>query len=245
MTKSTSAMIEKMILLRLDSEMRKYAIDRRVHQSGLYLCLVYVIHQALDSCSCSWRQSSERELSTFLFCFFVCARMNISDAVDIDKEFWKLDHFLRWANTFLSRDQSYYLFLNSTHYTLSGIIHRNGESLWKWLSKWYWSIFTRESCLTLTHYDWYVDMRPMLIDRREQIDEKDCGSHFLCDNQFTQCDGFWNCINGVDEANCQSSLCPPFHHPCVSSANNTVGCLPLELAGDSKVHCRGGADERH
>ncbi|CAF1461771.1 unnamed protein product [Adineta ricciae] len=93
--------------------------------------------------------------------------------------------------------------------------------------------------------DGRTDMDPFIIDDREQTDETDCGSYFPCDNPHTHCDGFWHCINGIDEANCSSSLCKPYHHPCVSLINMSMECLPIEFAGDGTIHCRGGSDERH
>ena len=90
-----------------------------------------------------------------------------------------------------------------------------------------------------------LDMDAIVVDGREQTDETDCRPHFPCNTIYTRCDGFWHCVNGMDEANCSSSLCPPMHHPCVSLANRSVGCLPIELVNDGIVHCRGGSDERH
>ena len=93
--------------------------------------------------------------------------------------------------------------------------------------------------------DWYQDIFPIFENGREQTDETDCGPYFPCNNQYTQCDGVWNCPNGIDEADCPSSMCPRFHHPCMSLVNNSVECLPLALANDGIIHCRGGSDERH
>ncbi|CAF1366015.1 unnamed protein product [Adineta ricciae] len=93
--------------------------------------------------------------------------------------------------------------------------------------------------------DWYQDISPLFENGREETDETDCNSHFPCNNQYTQCDGDWNCPDGLDEANCQSSLCPPFHHPCVSLKNDSIECLPIKFANDGRIHCRGGSDERH
>ncbi|CAF3923753.1 unnamed protein product [Rotaria sordida] len=61
--------------------------------------------------------------------------------------------------------------------------------------------------------DWYIDMRPRIIDEREQTDETDCGWYFPCNTQYTQCNGEWDCPNGLDEADCHSSQCSPYHHP--------------------------------
>ncbi|UJR24129.1 hypothetical protein I4U23_027095 [Adineta vaga] len=93
--------------------------------------------------------------------------------------------------------------------------------------------------------DWYQDMSPVFENGREETDETDCGSYFPCNNQYTQCDGVWNCRDGLDEANCPSSLCPPFYHLCVSLVNDSIECLPITFANDGIIHCRGGSDEQH
>ncbi len=74
--------------------------------------------------------------------------------------------------------------------------------------------------------------------------ETDC-EYFPCSTEYTRCNGYWTCADGADEANCAGSLCPPYHHMCVSITNHKLMCLPLARANDGIVDCLGGFDERH
>ena len=89
----------------------------------------------------------------------------------------------------------------------------------------------------------YVHMPSLLIDGFNETDETHC-DHWPCNNIYTQCDGAWNCINGVDELNCIHSKCPLNTHECVSPQTKQVICLPLHSAGNGIVDCLGSTDER-
>ncbi|CAF3389276.1 unnamed protein product [Rotaria sp. Silwood1] len=92
--------------------------------------------------------------------------------------------------------------------------------------------------------DTYEDIEKS--DRYNETDETNCdASYWPCNNIYTHCDGTWNCPNGVDEIDCPSnSICSPNGHLCLSLVTYELTCLPLSLAGNGKVDCRGGTDER-
>ncbi|CAF4510674.1 unnamed protein product, partial [Rotaria magnacalcarata] len=53
-----------------------------------------------------------------------------------------------------------------------------------------------------------------LIGQDNETDETNC-NQWPCDNQYTHCDGIWNCWNGADDARCGSTVCPEDTHPCI------------------------------
>ncbi|CAF2691574.1 unnamed protein product, partial [Rotaria sp. Silwood2] len=77
-----------------------------------------------------------------------------------------------------------------------------------------------------------------------ETDETHC-EQWPCVNQYTRCNGVWNCPKGIDEINCPSKFnCPKDYHPCVFPKNQTVGCLHLNRTDDGIVDCLGATDER-
>ncbi|CAF0722408.1 unnamed protein product [Adineta steineri] len=90
----------------------------------------------------------------------------------------------------------------------------------------------------------FVDLLPVIINGQHHTDETDC-QFWPCNNTYTRCDGIWNCLNGADETDCESSLlkCPSYHHICVSPVTNQLVCLPIEKANDGIIDCLGGTDE--
>jgi hypothetical protein len=55
----------------------------------------------------------------------------------------------------------------------------------------------------------------------------------------------WNCIDGIDEINCEwPPFCPSRHHMCVSLITNNLICLSLEHINDNIIDCFGASDER-
>jgi hypothetical protein len=93
--------------------------------------------------------------------------------------------------------------------------------------------------------DGFTELIPVLIDGRNETDETEC-EQWPCNNIYTRCDGFWNCFNGEDELDCDSSplfICPRDHHICVSPNTTKFMCLPLKQAHDGHIDCLGATDE--
>ncbi len=92
--------------------------------------------------------------------------------------------------------------------------------------------------------DGYVEYHE-IINREIETDETNC-EEWLCDNQYTRCDGIWNCLNGADEIPCIRQFCNNENaHPCVLWNSSRPICLPISRAGDEIIDCVGATDERH
>ncbi|CAF4195814.1 unnamed protein product, partial [Adineta steineri] len=94
--------------------------------------------------------------------------------------------------------------------------------------------------------DGFTELWPVTIEGREETDETQC-EQWPCNNVYTQCNGIWNCLNGADELNCNTtspqSNCTSHQHLCVSPITNKFMCLPIEQANDDSIGCLGATDE--
>ena len=92
--------------------------------------------------------------------------------------------------------------------------------------------------------DGFTELIPMNINGQDQTDETEC-QHWQCNNIYTRCDGFWNCLNGEDEVNCQSSSlfnCP-LGHRCIAPNMTELMCLSLDKFNDGVNDCLESLDE--
>ena len=79
--------------------------------------------------------------------------------------------------------------------------------------------------------DGIIELKPMLIDGEHHTDETEC-QHGSCNNIYTHRDGFWNCLDGSNELDCDQSdaliKCSTGHHPCVIPHTFALSCLSIE-----------------
>ena len=102
--------------------------------------------------------------------------------------------------------------------------------------------------VSLPHFptlcDGYVDHTEKINEQIEN-DETHC-EKWQCDNQYTRCDGFWNCRNGADEAQCSHPVCNGTRgYPCILANTTEFICLPLSYIDDGRIDCFGATDERY
>lgn len=108
----------------------------------------------------------------------------------------------------------------------------------------------RENCrsrVKLPHFptlcDGYVTYREK-VGQDMETDETHC-ERWLCDNQYTRCDGIWNCRNGADEAQCFHPVCNGSRgHPCLLRNTSALICLAIENINDGIIDCLGATDEQ-
>ncbi|CAF0744979.1 unnamed protein product [Adineta steineri] len=93
--------------------------------------------------------------------------------------------------------------------------------------------------------DRFTELIPVEIGERYETDETEC-EHWICNNSYTRCNEFWNCLDGADEVDCDPSPplpCPLHHHICISPKTYQLMCLPFKQANDGNIDCLGATDE--
>ena len=90
--------------------------------------------------------------------------------------------------------------------------------------------------------DGFQELLPILVDGSYSTDENEC-QYWQCNNTYTRCDGFWNCLDGADEIGCEMTHCPLNHHLCIEPSTFELTCLPLSKAHDGHIDCLGATDE--
>ncbi|CAF1180714.1 unnamed protein product [Adineta steineri] len=88
--------------------------------------------------------------------------------------------------------------------------------------------------------DRIMDLPMMVIDGRNHSDETDC-EYWQCNNIYTRCDGFRNCLHGKDEENCTNPIILEHFLFCGSSQNYTFMCLPADQVTNGIVNCFGAS----
>lgn len=106
-------------------------------------------------------------------------------------------------------------------------------------------------CETLTKLPHFPTLCDGYVEHTEKVgetietDETNC-EKWECNNQYTRCDGIWNCRNGADEAWCLHPICNKTDvYPCLLPNTTELICLPVSNANDGKIDCIGATDERY
>ena len=105
--------------------------------------------------------------------------------------------------------------------------------------------YKRTSILFSTICDGYQELLPIRINGIDHTDETEC-QYWQCDNIYTHCNGYWNCLDGADEVDCTSNTiitCSLQHHLCIKPTTFEFQCLPLAEANDGRIDCLGATDE--
>ncbi|CAF1346190.1 unnamed protein product [Adineta ricciae] len=91
----------------------------------------------------------------------------------------------------------------------------------------------------------FNELLSKMINGQNQTDESEC-NNWPCNNIYTRCDQFWNCLNGEDEIGCDESAllnCSSNEYICYSSSTNNLICLNINKTNDGRIDCLGAFDE--
>ncbi|UJR07367.1 hypothetical protein I4U23_011653 [Adineta vaga] len=84
--------------------------------------------------------------------------------------------------------------------------------------------------------DRIIDLPLILINGQYHSDETDC-EHWQCNNIYTRCDGFRNCLDGKDENNCTEPIILRYFLFCISPENFSLMCLPADPINNGIIDC--------
>ncbi|UJR18635.1 hypothetical protein I4U23_005543 [Adineta vaga] len=93
----------------------------------------------------------------------------------------------------------------------------------------------------------HTELLPKLIHERNEIDESEC-DFWPCNNLYTRCNRFWNCVNSEDEFHCVKSLisnCSSNEYQCISIHTKQLICLSNNKINDDQIDCLNAVDEQN
>ncbi|CAF1562058.1 unnamed protein product, partial [Adineta steineri] len=90
--------------------------------------------------------------------------------------------------------------------------------------------------------DRIADLPLMLINGQNHSDETDC-EDWQCNNIYTRCDGFRNCLDGEDEKHCMKTITLRHFFFCSSPQNYTQMCLPAGQVINGIADCFGASSD--
>ena len=84
-----------------------------------------------------------------------------------------------------------------------------------------------------TMCDGFRELDPILIDGQYHTDETEC-EYWPCDNQYTRCDGIWNCPDGIDEIFCSNkSSNESIDQLCITWMTSTLSSFLISIRNET------------
>ena len=84
-----------------------------------------------------------------------------------------------------------------------------------------------------TMCDGFRELESILIDGQYHTDETDC-EYWPCVNQYTQCDGIWNCPDGIDEMFCSNkTLNESFDRLCITWPTSSFSSFLISIRNET------------